>query len=82
MEDYICEKLLETAENLQFDPYSLDGLNRVFAVEINRLNRGPLAAISDETTRERILSAELLKLSADKRAFALRLGQHITGNAN
>jgi len=82
IEDYICDKFLENAENLQFDPHSLDGLNRVFAVEINRLNKGPLAAISDEHERQRMLSTELLKLSNDKRAFAVRLGRHITGNAD
>ena len=39
IEDYICGMFLETAENLNFDPHSLEGLNRVFAVEINRLTR-------------------------------------------
>jgi hypothetical protein len=47
---------LETAENLNFDPHSLEGLNRVFAVEINRLTRGPLAALTDETERQRMRS--------------------------
>jgi hypothetical protein len=82
IEDYICEMFLETAENLNFDPHSLEGLNRVFAVEINRLTRGPLAALTDETERERMLSTELLRLSTDKRAFAIRLGRYLTGNAN
>jgi hypothetical protein len=82
IEDYICEKFLESAENLQFDPYSLDGLNRIFAVDINRLTRGPLAAVADEPTRQSMLATELLKLSADKRLFAQRLGRYITGNAN
>lgn len=82
IEDFICEKFLETAENLQFDPHSLDGLNKVFAVEINRLTKGPLAAISDDAERRRALSTELLRLSGDKRGFALRLGRYITGDAN
>jgi hypothetical protein len=29
-----------------------------------------------------MLAAELLRLSADKRGFALKLGRYITGNAN
>jgi hypothetical protein len=82
IENYLCEQFVEHAENLQFDPYSLDGLNRVFAVEINRLHKGPLAAISDESERQQMLSAELVKLSNDKRAFAIGLGRYITGNAN
>jgi hypothetical protein len=82
IEDYICEKFLENAENLQFDPHSLEGLNRVFAVEINRLQKGPLAALTDEAEREKMLSTELLRLSADKRMFALRLGRYVSGNAN
>jgi hypothetical protein len=28
IEDYICETFLETAQNLQFDPYSTEGLTR------------------------------------------------------
>ena len=81
IEDYICDKFLETTENLQFDPYSIDGLHRVFAVEINRIQKGPLAAINDVAEKEKMLSNELLRLSADKRLFALRLGRYITGNA-
>src|SRR5260370_34659283 len=82
IEDYICEKFLENAANLQFDPYSLDGLNRIFAVDINRLVKGPLAAIADESKRQTMLATELLRISADKRLFAQRLGRYITRNAN
>jgi hypothetical protein len=52
IEDYICEKFLESAQNLQFDPYSIEGLNRVFAVEINRLIKGPIAALSNELEQQ------------------------------
>jgi len=82
IETYICEQFVETTENLQFDPHSKDGLNRVFSVEINRLLKGPLAVVSDPNERQRILSNELLKLSGDTRAFALGLGRYITGEAN
>jgi hypothetical protein len=82
IEDYICSTFLKTVENLQFDPYSIDGLNGVFAVEINRLNKGPLAALQSENDRQKALSSELLRLSADKTLFAQRLGRYITSNAN
>jgi hypothetical protein len=81
IEDYLCEQLVENAQNLQFDPYELEGLKRVFDVEINRLYKGPLAAISDESEREKLLYTELLKLTNDTRAFALGLARHITGSA-
>ena len=81
IETYICEKLVEECRNLQFDPYSLEGLNRVFAVEIGRLQRGPLAVITDETERQWALSTELLRLSADKRNFGVMLGRSLTMNA-
>ena len=81
IEDYICEKFLEDVTNLQFDPYSLDGLKKIFAVEINRLIKGPLAALSNEPERQTFLATELLRLSADKRLLAQRLGRYITGNA-
>lgn len=82
IEDFICEKFIETAENLQFDPYSSEGLTRVFSVEIARLKKGALADIEDRAEQRRMLATELLRLSADKRGFALRLGRYITGNAN
>jgi hypothetical protein len=81
IENYICEKFVEQCQNLQFDPYSLDGLNRVFAVEINRLQRGPLAVVTDEAERQRILSTELLRMSADKRNFGVQLGRSLTSTA-
>lgn len=82
IEDFICEKFLETAENLQFDPYASEGLHRVFAVEINRLLKGPLAGIVDPPEKQKMLATELLRLSADKRGFALKLGRYITGSAH
>ena len=81
IETYICEKFVEECQNLQFDPYSLEGLNRVFAVEINRLQRGPLAVITDEAEKQRMLSTELLRISADKRNFGIQLGRSLTSNA-
>lgn len=82
IEEYLCEQLIDKAENLQFDPYSLEGLKRVFDVEISRLIRGPLATIQDESERDKLLYNELLRLSSNKRAFALGLGRHITSNAH
>lgn len=81
IETYICEKLVEECQNLQFDPYSLEGLNRIFAVEISRLQRGPLAVITDEAEKQRMLSTELLRISADKRNFGVLLGRSLTMNA-
>lgn len=81
IETYICEKFVEECQNLQFDPYSLEGLNRVFSVEINRLQRGPLAVISDEVEKQRMLSTQLLQISADKRNFGIQLGRSLTSNA-
>ncbi len=81
IEDYICEKFIESAQNVQFDPYSTEGLHRVFAVEINQLQKGALQVIDDTAERQRMLATELLRMSADKRGFAVRLGRHITGNA-
>jgi hypothetical protein len=81
IETFICEKFVEECQNLQFDLYSLEGLNRVFAVEINRLQRGPLAVITDEAEKQRVLSTELLRLSADKRNFGIQLGRSLTSNA-
>jgi hypothetical protein len=81
IDDFICEKFLETALNVQFDPYSTEGLHRVFAQDINRLTKGALAGISDENEKQRMLAQELLRLSADKRNFALKLARHITGEA-
>ena len=81
IETYICEKFVEECQNLQFDPYSLEGLNRVFAVEINQLQRGPLAVITDEAEKQRMLSTELLRMSADKRNFGIQLGRSLTSNA-
>jgi hypothetical protein len=81
IETYICEKFVEECQNLQFDPYSLEGLNRVFAVAINRLQRGPLAVITDEAEKKRTLSTELLRMSADKRNFGIQLGRSLTSNA-
>jgi hypothetical protein len=81
IETYICEKFVEECQNLQFDLYSLEGLNRVFAVEINRLQRGPLAVITDPAERERMLSTELLRMSGDKRKFGIQLGRCLTSNA-
>ena len=81
IETYICEKFVEECQNLQFDPYSLEGLNRVFAVEINRLQRGPLAVITDEAEKQRMPSTELLRMSADKRNFGIQLGRSLTSNA-
>jgi hypothetical protein len=81
IETYICEKFVEVCQNLQFDPYSLEGLNRVFAVEINRLQGGPLAVITDEAEKQRVLSTELLRMSADKRNFGIQLGRSLTSNA-
>ena len=72
---------MEECQNLQFDPYSLEGLNRVFAVGINRLQRGPLAVVTDEAERQKVLSTELLKMSSDKRNFAIQLGRSLTSNA-
>jgi hypothetical protein len=81
IETYVCEKFVEECQNLQFDPYSLEGLNRVFAVEINRLQRGPLAVITNEAEKQRMLSTELLRISADKRNFGIQLGRSLTSNA-
>ena len=64
------------------DPYTYEGLTRVFATEISRLQKGPLSVISDETERQKVLSAELIKLSADRRNFALALGRYFTTRAN
>jgi hypothetical protein len=50
-------------------------------VEINRLQRGPLAVITDEAEKQRVLSTELLRLSADKRNFGIKLGRSLTSNA-
>src|SRR5712691_1757784 len=81
IEDYnICDKFIEEAQNLGFDPFGLDGLNRIFSVEINRLSRGALSLLADETERQRVMAAELLKLSSNKRGFALRLARHVTGD--
>ena len=82
IEEHICKTFIETVENLKFDPHDWDGLNRVFSVEIARLKRGALTAIADEALRQATLAAEILKLSADKKLFALGLARAITGNAN
>ena len=82
IEEHICTTFIETAENLKFDPFDWDGLNRVFSVEIARLKRGVLANITDDTQRQGMLANEVLKLSADKKAFALGLARSITGDAN
>jgi hypothetical protein len=82
IEEYICEQLIENAVNLRFDPHSLEGLSRVFDVEINRLLKGPLAAIADDVERQKALSTELLRLRNDRKAFALGLGRHITGTCS
>jgi Type I restriction enzyme R protein N terminus (HSDR_N) len=81
IETYICERFVEECQNLQFDPYSLEGLNRVFAVQINQLQRGPLSVITDEAEKQRALSTELLHLSADKRKFGIQLARALTSNA-
>ena len=80
IENYICDKFIELAQNVGFDPFGLEGLNRIFSVQTNRLRRGPLALLTDEGERERFLAAELLKLSSDKKAFALGLARHLTGD--
>lgn len=82
IEDYICEKFIECAQNIGFDPYHIDGLNRIFSVELSRLRKGALSVVRDEHEQQRLLAAELLRLSADKKNFALRLARHITGEAN
>lgn len=82
IEDYICEKFIEGVDNVGFDLYSMDGLNRVFSVELNRLRNGPLKLLADDAERLRAEATELIKWSADKRLFALRLARHITGEAS
>lgn len=82
IEDYICSQFVEHADNLKFDIHSLEGLRRIFSVDINRLNKGPIAAISDQAEREKFLSLELLKLTADTKGFAQKLGRYITGDAH
>jgi hypothetical protein len=62
--------------------YTLEGLNRVFSVELSRLRRGPLSLLATEADRQHAEANELIKLSSDKRLFALRLARHITGEAN
>jgi hypothetical protein len=52
-----------------FDPFNLEGLNRVFSVEMNRLQRGALSLLADEAERQRIMATELLKLCSDKKAL-------------
>jgi hypothetical protein len=79
VEDYICEKFIEAVQNVGFDPFDLDGLNRVFSVEINRLQRGALSLLADEGERQRVMATELLKLCSDKKMLALRLARHLTG---
>jgi hypothetical protein len=82
IEDYICETFVETVQNVGFDLYTVEGLNRVFSVELNRLRRGPLALMLDEGDRQRAEANELIKLSANRRIFALKLARHLTGDAN
>ena len=79
VEDYICEKFIESVQNVGFDPFDLDGLNRIFSVEMNRLQRGALSLLADEAERQRVMATELLKLCSDKRVLALRLARHLTG---
>jgi len=80
IENYICERFIELVQNVGFDPFELDGLKRVFSVELNRLQRGPLSLLTDEAERQRFMTTELLKLSSDKRVLALSLARHITGD--
>lgn len=79
IEDFICEKFIETASNFQFDPYSNEGLHRVFSTDIKRVYKA-LEGVENEAERQRMVATELLRLSADKRSFALKLGRHITGD--
>lgn len=82
LEDHICEKFVEDAQNLGFDPYDAEGLTRVFSLDLNRLRKGALSVITDSADRQKLESAELLRLSSDKKTFALRLARHITGDCN
>jgi hypothetical protein len=82
VEDYICEKFIETAQNVGFDLFDLEGLNRIFSVEMNRLQRGALKLLADEGERQRVTATELLKLCSDKKVLALRLARHLTGEMN
>ncbi|MGC2413059.1 MAG: hypothetical protein WA459_10240 [Stellaceae bacterium] len=82
IEDYICEMFVETVQNVGFDLYTLEGLNRVFSVELNRLRRGALSMMPTEVARQHAEANELIKLSGNKRLFALKLARHLTGDAN
>lgn len=81
IQEFICEKFIERIENVGFDIFDIDGMQRIFSIEINRLKRGALALIKDEAERSRLLAAELLRLGQDRRAFALGLARHLVGEA-
>ncbi|MCW2205602.1 hypothetical protein M2227_007692 [Bradyrhizobium elkanii] len=80
IEEFICERFIEHVENLGFDQFNIEALDRIFSVELNRFKRGPLSLITDQSERERALSNELMKLTNDKRHFAQALTRHITGD--
>ena len=82
IEDFICEKFIEDCQNLGFDPYDLEGLNRIFSVELGRLKRGALALLKDEGEQQKEISKELQRLSQNKQTFALALARHLTGDCN
>ena len=78
IEDYICDRFVEDVQNLRFDWFELESLNRIFSTELKRLNKGALSVIQDKSERERLISNELFKLSSDRRTLALRLARYLT----
>jgi hypothetical protein len=81
IEDHICSKFIEDAENVGFEVFHLDGLKRIFGRDLSRLQKGALSVVGDEAERNKMTAQELLRLSSDKKNVALRLGSHITGEA-
>lgn len=80
VEDYICDKFVESVANLKFDQFELESITKIFGAEISRLQKGALAMIRDESERERRISNELFTLSNNKRLFGVKLAKYVTGD--
>jgi hypothetical protein len=79
--DEIITGLKGTSPETDFD--SLETLKRVFAVEVNTLAKGPLAALpADSPRRDELLAEELLRLTRDRVTTAKCLARYLCATRN
>jgi hypothetical protein len=78
MQQYICEQFIENVQNVNFDIYDYKELIKIFSVEINRLQRGPLALIENDHDRAKIIYQSLIEMQSDKKKFCGALARYIS----